>query len=114
MSRYARVFAQPPSRKAPAGEAASPVSTVAAKAGSARPTVLACLCAIACMLTAVLPSTAGAAELGATQFGSHGTGAGQFRNPEGVAVNDDMSSLLFGDVYVVDPGDQRIARFDGS
>jgi DNA-binding beta-propeller fold protein YncE len=43
------------------------------------------------------------------QFGSEGTGDGQFRGPAGVAV--DQAS---NDVYVVDRGDNRVEKFEAS
>ena len=41
-------------------------------------------------------------------FGSGGSGAGQFNEPAGVAVND-----ATGDVYVVDKGNKRVEEFTG-
>src|SRR5580692_3090838 len=77
--------------------------------------VVACLCGLACALGAgVTPGVAAAAELGAFQFGEGGGGAGQTVLPVGLAVNNDPSSLFYGDVYVADHGNQRIDRFDGA
>jgi hypothetical protein len=42
--------------------------------------------------------------------GIAGPGAGQFNHPEGVAVDNDPSSPSFGDVYVVDAGNDRIQK----
>ena len=39
-------------------------------------------------------------------FGSEGTGSGQMKSPQGVAVNDKT-----GDVYIVDAGNNRVDRF---
>jgi DNA-binding beta-propeller fold protein YncE len=41
-------------------------------------------------------------------FGSEGSGESQFKRPDGVAVNE-----ATGQVYVVDEGANRVARFDG-
>ena len=43
-----------------------------------------------------------------SQFGSSGTGNGQFSQPLGVAVNSG------GDVYVTDAGNDRVEKFDSS
>jgi DNA-binding beta-propeller fold protein YncE len=43
----------------------------------------------------------------ASPIGQAGTGAGQFRDPSGVAVNTDS-----GDVYVTDTANNRVQRFD--
>lgn len=43
-----------------------------------------------------------------TQWGSVGTGNGQFNSPLGIAVDDS------GNVYVVDKGNNRIQKFDGN
>jgi hypothetical protein len=62
------------------------------------------LCVLACALAA------GVAPAGAsTQFGSYGEGAGQLREPWGVAV--DQAS---GDVYVADTHKKRIDEFEAS
>jgi hypothetical protein len=74
--------------------------------------VVACLCGLACALGAgVAPGAASAAGLGAFQFGEEGEGAGQVSHPTGVAVNNDPSSLFYGDVYVADYGNRRLDRF---
>lgn len=39
-------------------------------------------------------------------FGESGSGSGQFKEPAGVAVNDES-----GDVYVVDKGNKRVEEF---
>ena len=56
-----------------------------------------------------LPSVAVASIEPDFNFGSGGTGAGQFQTPTGVAVNDTT-----GDVYVADSGNHRIERFDSA
>jgi Tol biopolymer transport system component len=67
--------------------------------------ILALLCVLACALVA------GAAPAGAaTQFGSSGSGAGQFRQPWGVAVDQASGD----DVYVADTGNKRIDVFEAS
>jgi hypothetical protein len=46
-------------------------------------------------------------------FGSTGSGAGQFEEPIGVAVNDSSEPVPgAGDVYVVDRGNARVERFN--
>jgi hypothetical protein len=66
--------------------------------------ILVSLCVLACALVA------GVAQAGAaTQFGSYGTEAGQFREPWGIGV--DQAS---GDVYVADPKNQEISEFEAS
>jgi hypothetical protein len=57
---------------------------------------------------ALLPVSAGAVDDSEelTRFGSEGTGAGQLRQPKGVATNFDT-----GHVYVVDAGNYRIDEF---
>jgi tripartite motif-containing protein 71 len=42
------------------------------------------------------------------QFGSYGTGAGMFVEPNGIAVDQES-----GDVYVVDTNNERVERFTG-
>ncbi len=61
-----------------------------------------------CVTVCALISGTGSAGA-ATQFGSYGTGAGQFQLPWGVAV--DQTS---GDVYVTDAYHNRVDKFDGS
>jgi hypothetical protein len=59
-------------------------------------------------LALVFAATALAAPKGVVgDFGSAGTGNGQFTTPRGVAVNQST-----GDVYVVDSGNNRIQRFN--
>lgn len=65
-------------------------------------TVLACWCALTCALI-VGVGVAGAVPAG---FGSSGTGAGEFHEIHGVAVDQGN-----GDVYVVDRNNQRIEKF---
>jgi hypothetical protein len=73
-------------------------------------TVMVLLCGCVGALAGVVPGVAGA-----TQFGEEGTGAGQFRVPWGVAVdNGNALGAAYGDVYVADRYNYRIARFDGS
>lgn len=66
-------------------------------------TTVVSLCVTVCALSGT--ASAGAA----TQFGSYGTGAGQFQTPWGVAV--DQTS---GDVYVTDSFQSRVEKFDGT
>jgi hypothetical protein len=44
-------------------------------------------------------------------FGSGSSGAGQFNEPSGVAVNDATTGPNAGDVYVVDKGSKRVQEF---
>jgi hypothetical protein len=46
---------------------------------------------------------------GATRFGERGSGAGQFFEPLGVAVEQEG-----GDIYIADHNNQRIEKFDGA
>jgi DNA-binding beta-propeller fold protein YncE len=43
----------------------------------------------------------------ANTFGTEGSGAGELKDPQGVAVNEQT-----GDIYVVDAGNARVDRFD--
>jgi hypothetical protein len=61
---------------------------------------------------ALVPAVA--SQSGTVQFGEEGPGAGQLKGPVGVAVNNVPSSLLHGDVYVVDQSNNRVDRFSGS
>jgi NHL repeat len=75
----------------------------ASRSSGVRRLSLASLCTLICALAAgAVPAVA------ATQFGSWGTEAGQFRGPSGVAVNGE------GDVYVADVNNKRVDKFDGS
>jgi hypothetical protein len=48
-------------------------------------------------------------------FGSAGSGAGQFTEPAGLAVNDSTALVEgAGDVYVADKGDNRVERFSAA
>ena len=77
--------------------------------------VVACLCGLACLVgVGVTPGVAAAAQLGATQLGESGSGAGQFTDPTGVAVDNDPASLFDGDVYVADYTNNRVDRFSGT
>jgi hypothetical protein len=46
--------------------------------------------------------------------GVRGGGSGEFRGPEGVAVDNDPLSASYGDVYVVDNENYRVEKFDSS
>jgi hypothetical protein len=46
------------------------------------------------------------------QAGSSGSEPGEFEAPSYVAVDNDSSSESFGDVYVGDPGDDLVSKFD--
>jgi hypothetical protein len=47
-------------------------------------------------------------------MGLGGGGAGQFSEPDGVAVDNDLFSSSYRDVYVVDAGNRRIEKFDSA
>ncbi len=55
-----------------------------------------------------------------SEFGSHrfgpgeGTGLGEFEGAQGVAVDNELGSLSYGDVYVVDRGNFRVQKFTAS
>jgi hypothetical protein len=68
-----------------------------------RLTVIASLCALACVLVISRGSA-----VAATQFGSYGQEAEQLSGPRGIAVN------ATGDVYIGDQGNSRVDKFDGS
>jgi hypothetical protein len=61
--------------------------------------------AVLCVLVGALGAGVGAARA-ETQFGSYGTAGGQFREPNGIAVDQQT-----GDVYVVDTDGKRIEKF---
>jgi hypothetical protein len=46
--------------------------------------------------------------------GLPGAGAGQFRGPGGIAVDNDPASQSYGDFYVVDSENHRVQKFDRS
>src|SRR5262245_9461033 len=64
--------------------------------------------AAALLTTLLLAGTAGASVTFVLQWGSQGTGDGQFNFPAGVAVNS------AGQVYVADFGNHRIQKFDAN
>lgn len=88
---------------APASAAPSGVGPRIARRRLPR-TLLACVCAVACVLLA----GAGSA-VAATQFGKRGSRSGQFDPPYDVAVNQ-----ASGDLYVADRFNWRIDKFDGA
>ena len=70
-------------------------------------TVVASLCALAGGSTVLsAPALAREVHTFSSSFGEEGTGNGQFKDPDGVAVNDTTH-----DVYVVDSGDNRVEEF---
>jgi NHL repeat len=66
------------------------------------PLFLAMLVVVASALAAA-PAFAARGHVFAGSFGSEGEGAGQFKEPQGVAVNQES-----GDVYVADRGNDRV------
>ena len=65
-----------------------------------------------CLLLVLVAPASALSQRGhvpAGTFGSEGSEAGQLKNPQGVAVNEQS-----GDVYVVDNGNARVDRFDSS
>ncbi len=65
-------------------------------------------CAVVCGVYGV-PAQAKTVHVLAGEFGSEGTGAGQFSEPYGVAVNDTTH-----DVYVVDRRNDRVEEFNST
>ena len=65
------------------------------------------------VLVSLAVSAAPASAALPSEFGSKGSGAGQFLVSTGVAVNNVPASLSFGDVYVLDRKNQRIDEFSG-
>jgi hypothetical protein len=47
-----------------------------------------------------------------TSFGSSGSGAGQFKAPGDIVVDNDLASPSHGAVYVFDAGNNRVVKFD--
>ncbi len=62
---------------------------------------LAAFCALVVLSWSATPAHAA--------FGEEGTGAGQFTEPRGIAVEQET-----GDVYIVDSNDQRVEKFDAA
>lgn len=76
----------------------------------ARSILTACLCVfVGCILLDGPPAQARVVHLFEKSFGAAGSGAGQFNNPVGVAVND-----VTHDVYVVDRGNNRVQEFNST
>lgn len=48
------------------------------------------------------------------QSGLDGAGAGEFESPQGIAVDNDLASSSYGDIFVVDRGNHRIEKFSPS
>ena len=61
--------------------------------------ILAAICALS-----LFPAPAGAVFGYVGQFGTHGTGSGQFYGPHGIAIAG-------GTIYVVDQGNDRVQTF---
>ncbi len=70
---------------------------------------LAALLTLGVLAFAATPAFAKEVHVFTTSFGSEGSGAGQFKEPEGVAVNDETE-----DVYVVDKGNKRVEYFNST
>jgi hypothetical protein len=64
---------------------------------------------LASLAFAATPAIAKEIHIYRSSFGSEGTGPGQFKEPAGVAVNDET-----GDVYVADKGNNRIEQFSSA
>ena len=86
-------------KRAPEGEAPPVRPGRWATAGS-------CALAFCATMAAALALGGGTARAAVSSFGSVGSGAGQFRNPYGIAIEQGN-----GDVYVVDRNNQRVERF---
>jgi len=67
------------------------------------------LFAVAALSFAATPALAKEVHVYSASFGGAGSGAGQFKEPQGVAVNDTT-----GDVYVVDKGNNRVEWFNST
>ena len=92
----------PPMTKAP-----NRLASLLHRLGIAGPALL---CAVAGLLAfTTAPALAGEVHVYNSAIGGPGSGAGEFEDPAGVAVND-----ATGDVYVVDKGNNRIDEFDPS
>jgi hypothetical protein len=77
--------------------------------------LVASLCGLGCVAgTLAAPVVAEATSFGTYHFGEEGSGSGQLAIPVGVAVNNNPSSLYYGDVYVGDQSNHRVDRFSGS
>jgi hypothetical protein len=61
----------------------------------------------ACLCVALCAGAVGASGASALEFGGAGSGAGQFKEPDGLAVDH-----FTGDVYVADKKNQRIDEFE--
>jgi sugar lactone lactonase YvrE len=66
--------------------------------------------AVVCLLAGTTPALALNAHVFKSSFGSAGSGAGQFAEPSGVAVNE-VTLGKVGDVYVADKGNNRVEWF---
>jgi hypothetical protein len=79
---------------------------------------IAALLTIAAAMAAFSATPALAKEVHAynSSFGSEGSAPGQFKEPQGVAVNDstNFAEPGAGDVYVVDRGNNRVERFSSA
>jgi hypothetical protein len=64
---------------------------------------------ISVLMVFATPSLAHFGYITGSTFGSSGTGAGQFKTPVGVAIDEGT-----GDVYVVDQGSNRVERFEAN
>jgi DNA-binding beta-propeller fold protein YncE len=74
------------------------------------PATLASLSALGALLMfTASPASAIKAHVFDSSFGEEGSGAGQFKEPSGIAVNEES-----GNVYVVDTGNARVQQFDGT
>lgn len=88
-------------------------SGIASRVSGARSRAAICaLGAAVCLLLALSASASALSQRGhvfseAQSFGTEGSGAGQLKEPSGVAVSEET-----GDIYVVDSGNNRVDRFN--
>jgi hypothetical protein len=77
---------------------------------------LAALLTLGVLAFAAAPALAKEVHVFSSSFGSAGSGPGQFKEPQGVAVNSSTSLTEpgAGDVYVIDEGNDRVERFSAS
>jgi NHL repeat len=74
-----------------------------------RRTALVALAVLVVLLGVSAQALAGTGYVSGGSFGAAGSGAGQFNEPSGIAVNDTS-----GDVYVYDAGNRRVEWFDST
>jgi hypothetical protein len=86
------------------------------KGSAARMPIFLAMMLFALLALSATPAFAVKQYVPGVSFGSAGSGAGQFTEPVGVAVNDSTNPIATAkeDVYVVDKGNNRIERFNST